>query len=204
MSFPYPINTGIPFGTNNPADDVTPMRTNYANINGYLGVDHITPGSSGAGGNAGFHKQVTYNTENIPGGVPVNPSSIAFTANATSLTTQVVVPPATTNAQNFYQNANGIFPLSAVRAFGYLTIGGTQLDPTITIENAFNVASATVETFLNPNVQFTINLVPGALSSDNCAAFSAGATGSPVFSSGVWTGRVSFSVGFVSFVVLQI
>lgn len=162
MTFPYKINTGIPFGTNNPADDVTPMRTNYANINGYLSVDHITPGSSGLGGNAGFHKQVTYNTENIPLATPTDPSSIAFTANATSLSTQVVVPPATTQAQNFFQNSNGIFPLTAIRAFVLFSPGASP-----TILNGFNITSIT-SVFVSGNTYtYTINLLDNSVSSVN-------------------------------------
>lgn len=54
----FPIDTNIPAAANNPSVDQPGMQTNYANISGFLGVDHTAPGSSPG---AGQHNQVTFN-----------------------------------------------------------------------------------------------------------------------------------------------
>lgn len=58
----FPINTGIPATNNDPADDQPQMQQNFSNINGYLSVDHVEPGTVGDG----FHEQVTMNSNNVP------------------------------------------------------------------------------------------------------------------------------------------
>lgn len=65
MSAPYTINTTIPAANHTPANDQPDMQLNYANINGFLGVDHTAPGSNL---NAGMHQQVRFPASNIPGG----------------------------------------------------------------------------------------------------------------------------------------
>ena len=59
----FPINTGIPAAPNNPADDQPIMRQNYANISGFLAVDHVAPGTI----NDGYHQQVHLLNEAAPG-----------------------------------------------------------------------------------------------------------------------------------------
>lgn len=50
----FPINVNIPNAPNDPADDQPIMKQNFANISGYLAVDHVAAGTI----NAGIHKQV--------------------------------------------------------------------------------------------------------------------------------------------------
>lgn len=69
MTFPYPINTSIPATGHFPGNDQPLMQVNFANINGYLGVDHVLPNTNPG---AGFHKQVTFNSANPPS-VPTVP-----------------------------------------------------------------------------------------------------------------------------------
>jgi hypothetical protein len=65
----FPINTSIPAAGNNPSVDQPGIQANFANISGFLAVDHRAPGSS----NAGQHNQVTFKLNqtapSIAGGV---------------------------------------------------------------------------------------------------------------------------------------
>lgn len=142
MTFPYPINTAIPFRTNPPRNDQPGMLTNFSNINGFLGVDLVAPGTNVAGQGAGFHKQVTYFTANIPTPPLVDPLSVGFTANANNLPGNVTpANSANTVVQEFYCNANGFFPVVAIKAFGaYAPAIGTPVQVPL---NAFNVSSVT-------------------------------------------------------------
>jgi hypothetical protein len=58
----FPININIPSTNDDPADDQPIMQQNYANIAGFLAVDHVPAGSIGDG----FHKQVTFYSNNVP------------------------------------------------------------------------------------------------------------------------------------------
>ncbi len=58
----YPINPNIPATNDDPADDQPIMQRNFSSINGFLGVDHINPGTTGDG----FHKQITFYSNNPP------------------------------------------------------------------------------------------------------------------------------------------
>lgn len=127
----FSIDVTIPNAPNDPSDDQPKMKQNYANISGFLTVDHVDPGAPGNG----FHKQVTYFTENTPA-VPLDPTSVSFTANATLLL-PIATSSATTIAQEFFRNANGIFPISCIRAFGSFVTTGV-VGP-ITVSNGFNV-----------------------------------------------------------------
>lgn len=60
----FPINTGIPAANNDPADDQPIMQQNFANISGFLSVDHVAPGTSLT---AGYHQQVHLLNESAPG-----------------------------------------------------------------------------------------------------------------------------------------
>jgi hypothetical protein len=55
----FPINTNIPNAQNYPGNDQPGMRTNYANISGFLSVDHVAPGSL----SAGYHQIIHLNTQ---------------------------------------------------------------------------------------------------------------------------------------------
>lgn len=117
----FPINTGIPDAPNDPADDQPLMKGNFSNINSYLQIDHVTAGAPGNG----FHKQVTFFSENVPIGSPTDPTSILFTAPGI----------ASTIAQLEYQNQNLVLPLSVMKAWALANVGG------IVAAQSFNVAS---------------------------------------------------------------
>jgi len=97
----YPIDITIPDAPNDPADDQPLMKQNFININSYLQVDHIAAGAPGNG----FHKEVTFYNKN-PAALPVDPTSVLYTADGT----------ASTVADMRFRNANGIFPVNAIRA----------------------------------------------------------------------------------------
>lgn len=60
----FPINVNIPAATNDPADDQPIIMSNFANISGFLSVDHVAPGTAST---AGIHKQVHFINETAPG-----------------------------------------------------------------------------------------------------------------------------------------
>lgn len=59
----FPIFTSIPGANNDPADDQPLMQSNFANIFGFLDVDHITPGAT----NDGYHQQIHLLNQSAPG-----------------------------------------------------------------------------------------------------------------------------------------
>jgi len=50
----FPINTTIPAASHYPGNDQPGMQQNFLNINGFLGVDHVSPGAT----NDGYHKVI--------------------------------------------------------------------------------------------------------------------------------------------------
>lgn len=106
----YPINTNVPLATNNPVNDVTPTRTNFSNLNGYLQVDHTNPDST----TAGFHKQVTFNLlQTAP--APATPQSVLYTGAGVA---------DTTDPQLYWTNSQMTIPVSPVKAWGRYTVSG--------------------------------------------------------------------------------
>lgn len=77
MSIAY--NTGIPASANNPSVDQPNMLTNTNNIATYVAVDHVPFNTSGSG----QHEQVTFNSNNVPGGTVSPP--VLFTNAAPTL-----------------------------------------------------------------------------------------------------------------------
>lgn len=77
MTFAY--NPSLPNPPDDPGDDVAGMQINAASINSIIAVDHV--GFNVAGG--GEHKQVTFNSNNVPS-VPTSPP-VLFTNLVNSL-----------------------------------------------------------------------------------------------------------------------
>ena len=162
----YPINITIPATNDDPADDQPLMQGNFQNINSLFMVDHVEGGTPGNG----QHEQVTYFQKNGPF-APAGQSSVAFTAAGTD---------DPTNPQHFWQNAVGIFPLSAIRAFVIysITSGGT-----VSIKNKFNIVSVTTSSHIT-----TITLTPNCTSSADYCIFVNGSQNTQV---GTWTNTQS-------------
>ncbi len=70
-------NLNIPLATNSPSVDQPNMQVNTNAIDTLLAVDHVSFNATGSG----QHEQITFNTNNIPGGVPTGSTSIVYTKN---------------------------------------------------------------------------------------------------------------------------
>jgi hypothetical protein len=126
MVFPYIINTNIPDAPNDPADDQPIMKQNYANIAGFLAVDHVAAGTNPG---AGFHAKVTINNVAAPA-APIDPVSVMYTAAGT----------ASTVADLRFRNANAIFPVSALRVCCLVqVVKGDPINTFYVPLNQFNV-----------------------------------------------------------------
>lgn len=80
MSISY--NTNIPFSTHNPSDDQPLMLTNTNSTAQWVAIDHVGF-DPGGGATSGQHKQVTFNSNNVPS-VPTSPP-VLFTNTVGSL-----------------------------------------------------------------------------------------------------------------------
>ncbi len=136
----FPIDSTIPLGSNDPADDVPLMRQNFANTKSYVSVDHVAPGTTGNG----EHKYVTFNNVYIPGVAPTNPKSI--------LSTEPGV--ASSVSSLFFNNANGVHLLNCVKAFRLCNSSGTAVGG-----QNFLVTSVTHPSTGN----YLVNLTPGTV-----------------------------------------
>lgn len=163
----FNFNENIPATNNNPSADQPIMQINNASTKSIIAVDHLTfdsSGSGGAGASAGQHKRVTYNNKTAPA-APVDPIAIAYTNNAATMAEAVGA--ATTVAQNFYINQNGIFPLSCIRAFGNFTTLNNS-NGAVGASNSFNVS--TIVASGAPGAAgtiYTITLVAGSTNASN-------------------------------------
>lgn len=146
------INTSIPNGPNDPADDQVEIRSNFVNINSYVQVDHTDPG---IGGNRGFHKKVTYNAVTSP--TVTDPAQIVGHSAAG------VADP--TSIQRFNTNDRGTFPASAVRAVCSFTYTAAPTLPTLV--DPYNIV-ATSNTVAGSGVQtYTFTITSGAIDNDS-------------------------------------
>ena len=128
----------IPTAPDNPSFDQPLMQINSTSINGLVAVDHVTfnaTGSGGPGTSGGQHLQVTFNGKNVPGSPPTDPLSIMYTNNVNAAAFNTAS--ASTVAEVFYSNANTIYPVSMIKAFGCFDNTGTSL-------NTWNLALKTV------------------------------------------------------------
>ncbi len=182
----FPIDTTIPASNNNPSSDQPKIQTNFANINSYLQVDHVNPSATGAG----YHEQVTFNSNNTPVGLPSNSVGVLYTDPGT----------ATSSADTFYKNGSGTFRLNLLRACGSFNTSGSP-----TFASSYNCDSISGSNG-GPTI---ITLTSGVTSGNNVIVIvscSDGSTHSYSFSSGV----LRISVGnsspsfLVSFFVFQI
>lgn len=157
----FPIDTNIPDGPNDPADDQPIMKQNNANTVGWMSVDHITPGSFGNG----WHQKVTFKNIPIPipgSGVP-NPLNIITDPASVEYTNVGIADPS--KVQLYWRNQTFISPLSATKAFcsfssltGIIPPGGV-----VTTINSFNVDSIIATSPSGGLITYTINFTPGAI-----------------------------------------
>ncbi len=142
----FPIITNIPASGNNPSNDQLPMQQNFSNISGYLNVDHVLQGTTGAG----KHLQITLPTQNVPG-AQTDPASTVYTNTGT----------ASVVSQLFYKNQNATLQLSAIRAWAL--VDGTT-------GNIINSQSVNVSSVVrNSAGNYTVTLTTNAVSSSSFA-----------------------------------
>jgi len=137
MTFTY--NPNIPATNNNPSVDQPDMLLNTQAIEDIIAVDHISFNTA----NGGTHKQVTFNNVAAPG-AQTDPQSVLYTSAGT----------ASTKAQMFFRNENGIFQASPIKAWGFADSGGNIIG-----SQSLNVASITPAGTGRYNVVLTANAV---------------------------------------------
>ncbi len=154
----YPINTATPNANNDPADDVTPMNTNFVNINSYLKVDHVNPASNGQPNNfgAGAHERVTWNNKN-PQGAQTDPISVSYTTDG-SIANGFTPAAASIVANLVFRNQRGIFPQSVIKAFGVFpsSLGVISLTNGINV-NSISSAIGPGRYIITLNANATVN-----------------------------------------------
>jgi len=139
----FPINTSIPNANDYPGDDQPGMQTNFANINSYLSIDHVQAGLSGNG----FHKEVTFNSNNVPAVFPVTPP-VLFTNNQDgagnalpgSLSELFYYTGTATDSKNQYvSTSNGSVLLfgGIIMKWGTANLPGTGFNQPVTFPVAF-------------------------------------------------------------------
>lgn len=186
----FTATSGIPAANNNPSQDQPDMLTNNDSFIDIWDVDHVGFNAS----NGGTHLQSTYDTKNPPGAVS-DPAGIAYTNDGTV---------SAAHAQYYYKNSQGVFPLSAIRAFGSFVV--TAVPGAVVPLNDYNVASITSVNSTTYTVALTANSVNTnaiiALVTINNSSRSAGYT----FTNPNLSITISgFVVGnIINFVVIQI
>ena len=162
MSFPYPINITIPATGNYPGNDQPGMQTNYANINGFLGVDHVPPGTNPG---AGQHNQVTFPNTNVPS-LPATPP-VLFVQNPTG---------GPSYPQLFWYSGNAA---QSASQYTVATNGSTMVLGGIIMKWGvfFGQANGSTISFVSPfpNNCFNVTLTIGSITSAN----QIGISGSP-------------------------
>ncbi len=133
-------NLDIPDGPNNPSNDQPKMKTNTNSINTWTSIDHVKFDSAPAG----THKQTTFSSKNVPG-AQTDPSSVLYTDNGT----------ASTVAQLFFRNQNGIFQASPIKAWASVD-GATGA---IIASQSSNVSGVVRNSAGNYSVTLTTNAV---------------------------------------------
>lgn len=153
----FPINVNIPNTPNDPADDQPEIKKNFANISGYLTVDHIAPGAL----NNGFHKVIHQPAQNPN----VDPAPIAGVGQTYTKTVG-------SDVQLFYESGLGAVtqltgpkqPL--VTAIGYTSLPGgvlMQWGSTTVVTST----SSTPVTFPTPFPTAVFSVVATVVTDDN-------------------------------------
>lgn len=141
-------NLDIPDGPNNPSNDQPKMKTNTNSIQTLISVDHVGFNTNGSppNGVGGHHLQVSFDGKNVPG-AQTDPQSVLYTNDGS----------ASTVSELYYRNQHGISAISAIKAFGSFSGGGTLL-------NGFNLS---VSAHVGGSGVYTLAVPVNILSSDD-------------------------------------
>lgn len=184
----FTYNRDIPDGPNNPSNDQPKMQVNTNSIDDLLAIDHVSFNVTTAPN--GTHLQTTFSSKNAAG-AQIDPQSVLYTGNGT----------ASTVAEMFYRNQNGILPISSIKAYGSFTVvaGGS------TFINNFNCTlltngSGQISTIsLTPNVTTSTTFIVIPFITGN-QALTYDITGVNTFTLTTGAGGVG---QIISFIVLQ-
>jgi hypothetical protein len=196
MSF-FTYYNDIPAANNNPSDDQPKMANNTNAIDSILAEDHYSFESAQV--KDGQHKFMRLPFTASPG-AQTDPASILYTSTG----------PVTTKSELTYQNQNGIFAASAVKAFcSFVTVVGiTAVTPTV----KSNISSITSTNSLTAR-SYSIVLNAGTLTTDNavviCSINSSSRTVTYSLSAGTLSLTVSTGSGvdtglIVNVLILQV
>lgn len=178
----------IPDAPNDPSVDQPSMKINTNSTDDILNVDHYSFNQN-EGGN---HKQVTFANKNVPG-AQTDPVSVLYTNSGT----------ASSVADLFFRNQNGIFCPNIIKAAGvFTTVVATGAVP---IDMGINVSSIAY----NSGTQaITINLTAGAVNGTTVIVFINGNTITPgwTFAANTLTLAVVAPIAGrkISFAILQV
>lgn len=143
----YPINTTIPNVNNFPGDDAPLMQSNFANINTYLGIDHVSPGAMGNG----YHKQVTFNAPLVADpATPVDDTGYLYTKLINTIPQLIFL---NKNGNTTTASADGsvtLFGGIILKWGSYVGASGTVTFPTAFPNNCFAVLMQPIGT--NPTI----------------------------------------------------
>lgn len=194
----YTYNSNVPASPNNPSSDQPIMLINTQSIASIIGTDHLTFGTAAAVGTIdGQHLQVTFSSENAPG-AQTDPISTLYTGAGT----------ASTKAQLYFRNQDGIFPVSPIKAFGRFTT--QNVNGAVVPSVSSNVTSVTAFTSTSPGRGYTIALPAGAVNGTNvCVLLNLANGGAPTWTFAANTLTIIISNAdtasiLLSFAILQV
>lgn len=147
----FSYNIAVPATNNDPSVDQPDMLINTANGALIWDVDHVGFNTN----NGGTHLQTTFISKN-PAGAQTDPSSVLYTGNGT----------ASTKADLFFRNQNGIFRPNMIKAAGVFTT--VAVSGGVAIDMGVNVASISYSTVTNA---VTINLTANAVNGTTVMVF---------------------------------
>lgn len=155
-------NLDIPDGPNNPSNDQPKMKTNTNAIQTLISVDHVGFNTNGSppNGVGGHHLQVSFDGKNVPG-AQTDPQSVLYTNNVTATATNTAS--ASTIAEMYYRNQNGVLPISMIKAFGCFSNAGTLL-------NGFNIGLA-MGGHVPGSGLYTLDIPPNILTGTDYSVF---------------------------------
>lgn len=143
----FSYDNSVPASQNNPSTDQPVMLNNCISSGNIWEADHIGFNAS----NGGTHKQVSFYSKNTPS-APVTDTGILYTADGSASATPAILK---------FRNSSAIFPVSAIRAYAYFTVGAGP-GYAITLVNSFNVSTVVRASAGVYNITLDANVVGSA------------------------------------------
>lgn len=158
----FPFNQNVPTTGHLPAQDYQTMQQNNVSSAGIIAVDHLGYGTNGAG----THTKTTFNQFASPS-TPSGNGSVAYPAAGLA---------SNSTAQYYFQNSQGTFLASGLRAFIQIAPTSTSGSSAIvsTNNNNFNLTFPTSNQNFNPFnaiLNFTLSLNNNVVTGNNALVF---------------------------------